>query len=558
MNEFGSPIAGGITAVRRNVSSNFFGAPRTQQAEPDPVTTNLLQQQSLAITNVSSQLETITQTLTSLNFSLNSIKQNLAISDTITRQREAAKQKREAILAEQGLREGKESALEAKIQNALVSPVQRVAQKTQGILSRLFESFLFLAGGWLTATGIDLIQALVEGNGEKIRRVGAIFTGGLVLIGGTITAVTIGLKKTLGLLTKFTLSLGKVAFGGALKIALLGVKKLLAVAAKTVLGGVVAGGISGAVAGGAAGGGIVGTFGLILDKFVNKGRSVISRFLKIVSNFFTKPIFKNLLRLDKTGKQLITGVEKTTGAKEFLKKLNPFKGKAQKEIVEEGGKKVLKETSKKIVKQGAKKGFLSIFKAGAKKLFSKLGGPFVTFIIELISGEGIGAALSAAAGFAAGAKVGAAIGAAIGAFFGGIGAGPGALIGGFIGGIIGESAMKRLYKGIKNMFFPPKELSEDDFEAVTIDGADLVESGNIVPLARTNNEEIAKEISNTDALEGQPTVVNVPADVTGGGDGATNGNAQNSSNDSQTLPSIPFDEANPHTLFATATTGVSD
>ena len=53
-------------------------------------------------------------------------------------------------------------------------------------------------------------------------------------------------------------------------------------------------------------------------------------------------------------------------------------------------------------------------------------------------------------------------------------------------------------------------------------------------------------------------MVNVPADVTGGGDGATNGNAQNSSNDSQTLPSIPFDEANPHTLFATATTGVSD
>ena len=556
MDEFGSPIAGGITAVRRNVSSSFFGAPRTQQAEPDPVTTNLLQQQSLAITNVSSQLETITQTLTSLNFSLNSIRQNLAISDTITRQREAAKQKREAILAEQGLREGKESALEAKIQNALVSPVQRVAQKTQGVLSRLFESFLFLAGGWLTATGIDLIQALVEGNGEKIRRVGAIFTGGLVLIGGTITAVTIGLKKTLGLLTKFTLSLGKVAFGGALKIALLGVKKLLAVAAKAVLGGAVAGGISGAVvAGGAAGGGIVGTFGLILDRFVNKGRSVISRFLK----FFTKPIFKKILRLDKTGKQLITGVEQTTKGKQLFKNVfkNPFK-KAGAEAVEEGGKKVLKETSKKIVKQGAKKGFLSIFKAGAKKLFSKLGGPFVTFIIELISGEGIGAALSAAAGFAAGAKVGAAIGAAIGAFFGGIGAGPGALIGGFIGGVIGESAMKRLYKGIKNMFFPPKELSEDDFEAVTIDEVELAESGNIVPLARTNNEEIAKEISNTDALEGQPTVINVPADVTGGGDGAVNGNAQNSSNDSQTLPSIPFDEANPHTLFATATTGVSD
>ena len=66
-------------------------------------------------------------------------------------------------------------------------------------------------------------------------------------------------------------------------------------------------------------------------------------------------------------------------------------------------------------------------------------------------------------------------------------------------------------------------------------------------------EEIARRVR--DAF---PDVHITLRDVTGGGDGATNGNAQNSSNDSQTLPSIPFDEANPHTLFATATTGVSD
>ena len=165
MDEFGSPISGGITAVRRNVSSNFFGAPQRPQAQADPVTTNLLQQQSLSITNVSRQLESITSTLVNLNFSLNSIRENLAVSETIERQREAAKQKRERILAEQGLREGKESALEAKIQNALVSPVRRVAQKAQFTLSRLFDAFLFLAGGWLTVTGFDLIQAIIEGNG---------------------------------------------------------------------------------------------------------------------------------------------------------------------------------------------------------------------------------------------------------------------------------------------------------------------------------------------------------------------------------------------------------
>ena len=42
MDEFGSPLIGGIRAVRRNISSSFFGAPR--QSQPDPVTTDLLQQ----------------------------------------------------------------------------------------------------------------------------------------------------------------------------------------------------------------------------------------------------------------------------------------------------------------------------------------------------------------------------------------------------------------------------------------------------------------------------------------------------------------------------------
>ena len=51
MDEFGSPLAGGIRAVRRNISSSFFGAPR--QAQADPVTTDLLQQQSLSLTSIS-------------------------------------------------------------------------------------------------------------------------------------------------------------------------------------------------------------------------------------------------------------------------------------------------------------------------------------------------------------------------------------------------------------------------------------------------------------------------------------------------------------------------
>ena len=127
-----SPLAGGLRGIRRTVSSNIFGGGRAVQAQPDPQTTNLLQQNSLALNNVSAQLTNINAQVAGLSGSLASIKENLAVSDSLARQREAAKQNRERILAEQGLREGKESQIESRIQQALTMPVKRVAQKVQG------------------------------------------------------------------------------------------------------------------------------------------------------------------------------------------------------------------------------------------------------------------------------------------------------------------------------------------------------------------------------------------------------------------------------------------
>ena len=109
-----SPIAGGIRAVRNTVSSSLFSARRAPvQAQPDTITTNLLQQNSLSLNNVSGQLTNISSQVSGLNGSLLAIKENLAVSDSLERQREAAKQNRERILAEQGLREGKESQIES-------------------------------------------------------------------------------------------------------------------------------------------------------------------------------------------------------------------------------------------------------------------------------------------------------------------------------------------------------------------------------------------------------------------------------------------------------------
>ena len=207
-----SPIAGGLRGIRRSVSSSIFtGRAVPPPVQPDPQTTSLLSQNSLSLTNVSSQLSSISAQIGQLNGSLETIKQNLAISDQLDRQREAAKQKREAILAEQGLREGKESELERKIQTALLSPVRRVATFARGILSRLGEFLFILTAGWLTDKVLSFIRLSSEGNIDELNKFKRKFLFDLAILGG------IGLTLTIGI-SKLVATIGSIA-GLALKFA---------------------------------------------------------------------------------------------------------------------------------------------------------------------------------------------------------------------------------------------------------------------------------------------------------------------------------------------------
>ena len=209
-----SPIAGGIRGIRRSVSSSIFtGRAVPPPVQPDPQTTSLLSQNSLTLTSVSAQLSSISDQILSLNNSLGVIKSNLDVSDQIDRQREAAKQKREAILAEQGLREGKESELERKIQTALLAPVRRVASFARGILSRLGEFLFILTAGWLTDKTLSFIRLTSEGNIDKLNEFKRKFLIDLALLGGIGLALTVGIGKIVatvgaisGLALKFAFS----------------------------------------------------------------------------------------------------------------------------------------------------------------------------------------------------------------------------------------------------------------------------------------------------------------------------------------------------------------
>ena len=557
-----SPLAGGISAVRRTVSSSVFGGRQAPvQAQPDPQTTNLLQQNSLALNNVSAQLTNISQQVSGLNGSLAAIQENLAVSDTLERQREAAKQNREAILAEQGLREGKESQIESRIQQALTFPVRRLAQKTQFGLSRLTNFFLILAGGWLTNTLVDMIQASADNNTDLFNQLKNKLQQQLLIVGGTMVAVSLGFKAILNGVSALAASALRLGKGGLLSIPF----RSIAFGLKT------------------------GALLLLNDKIIPKTGNPVADFAF------------NALAL---GGQLSL--------------INFLENKLFPQVGKEGVKTATKTATDTVVKEGTKsaiknvggKGFMGLLRKLALPLKGK-GGAIGAFLIDfLILGEDLDKAIAGAAGFFAGAKVGAAVGASIGALFGGVGAGPGALIGGFVGGIIGGNAMKSLLGGIKALFGfkterdPDEELTLDDdslqrkeeedvvvgmkrggivrgprinkdiipalltpgefiITRETTDriGASFFEALNkggmvdksITPVNKMDANNVAEKVSSLD--EGVPEIVTFPMAGQGGGADATSDGSGGEPADN--VPNIGFNDNNIHTLYASSIYGAN-
>ena len=601
MDEFGSPLAGGIQAVRRNISSSFLGAPR--QAQSDTVTTSLLQQQSLSIGTVSQQLSSISGTLGVVNANLKGIQENLSVSDTLERQREAAKQNRERILAEQGLREGKESELENKIQQSLTQPLQRIGVKTQSTLGGLTNSLLFLAGGWLTVTGIDLLQSMAEGNQDKINKLKVRFLGGLTIIAGTLTAITLGIRNTLRLLGGFTANVARVAFGGFLRAGLKGVQVLLAGLVKkaAMLGG-------GFLAGGGIGGLIKSYLGYkltdnIFSAITGGGKKKVARRLttniartmnpsKILSGTprNIKKITAGVNKIDDVAKpnlfskakRYLVGEGKNVGAMANPTTTGGVVGKA-KGVINRGLnplKNLIGNLFKKLPGKNVLAKLLSSVgvKGGLKTLFKRFGGPLATFIINLASGDGIGKALAATAGYAAAAAATAKILAPMLAL-----PIPGArILYGILvlaGGIAGEAAIRKLYDGILGLFGFGKKKDKDknkikDKNKTNVEGTSgnvsvkdrtysdeevdmlnaggtLDAAGNVVPI--NNGSKKATEISQVDD---SPEIITLPMPAASGG--VQEGGGAPAEKASSTLPSINFDSNNPHTLYATSVTGAGN
>ena len=554
-----SPLTGGIRAVRSTVSSSIFGGRQAPvQAQPDPQVTNLLNQNSLALNNVSAQLTNISSQVAGLNGSLAAIKENLSVSDTLERQREAAKRNREAILAEQGLREGKESQIESRIQQALTFPVRRLAQKTQFGLSRLTNFFLILAGGWLTNTVVNMINASADGNTDLFNQLKNTLQKQLLIVGGTMVAVSLGFKAILngvGALASTALRLGR---GG-----------LLQVPFRSITGALAAGTL----------------------------------------------LYMNSQLLPKTDNPVVNAIGIGVSTVAQISLFNFIKDKLFPGIGKKGTSAAAAATAKKTtetaVKTGAKLGFKGLLKKVAAPFRGK-GGFIGSFLIDvLLFGESIDRALAGAAGFLAGVKAGTAVGAAIGGLFGGVGAVPGAFIGGLIGGFLGPDIFKGIYDGIKRLFgfkvdkneeSDSGELQELSFDDGSLEevvgmrrggkvrgpsvnrdvvpamltpgefvmtketteriGASFFEALNkggmvdksITPINKMSLNNVAEKVSSLE--EGAPEILSFPIAGGGGGgsDAASDGSGGEATNN---VPNIGFNDDNIHTLYAASQYGAN-
>ena len=390
-----SPLAGSIRGIRRSVSSNVFSGRALPQQVSDPQQTSLLNQNSLTLTNVSSQLSGINERVSNINTSLNAIKENLTLSDELERNRQRAKEQREAQLAEQGLREGKESSLEKKVQFALLTPVRRVANFAKGLLGRLTDFLLIVAGGWLTDQILTFFRLKSDGNIDGLNRFKTKFLTDLLALGGIVLLFSVGLGKLLGAVKGIGLLAFQLTFTNIL------VKPFQFLSA-FILGNIskflnfIRLGVSGAFRFLKSGGGRgVRAGGSILKNLgIAGGVSIFAGFFdKIKAKMGFKP--KGLPKGKVPGFGFFNAIVAFTYALDGINDFNESKARGN-----------------------------NNFQAFVESV-TRVATDFAVYLG------------SVKAGTFAGAKIGGALGGLIGTFFGGIGAVPGALIGAKAGGIIG-------------------------------------------------------------------------------------------------------------------------
>ena len=206
-----------INRPRFRISRYSFLTPPSQQnaavGQGIDLNANAIRQNTAAIQTINASLANIGGQIVLLNKTLVDISTQVRGSALLDQIREQEKQKRERILAEQAVRDNKESGIERKVQSALAKPLQKIGQKAQGVLQRLGSFFTILLAGFLGGQTLKFIGGLITGNKNALIEVRDTLLKNLKFI----IPIFLALTGTLGIITRSLVRLGFRIAGSAFR-----------------------------------------------------------------------------------------------------------------------------------------------------------------------------------------------------------------------------------------------------------------------------------------------------------------------------------------------------
>ena len=206
-----------INRPRFRISRYSFLTPPSQQnaamGQGIDLNANAIRQNTAAIQTINGSLANIGGQIALLNKTLVDISTQVRGSALLDQIREQEKQKRERILAEQAVRDNKESGIERKVQSALAKPLQKIGQKAQGVLARLGRFFTILLAGFLGGQTLKFIGGLITGNKNALTEVRDTLLRNLKFI----IPIFLTLTGTLGIITRSLVRLGFRIAGSAFR-----------------------------------------------------------------------------------------------------------------------------------------------------------------------------------------------------------------------------------------------------------------------------------------------------------------------------------------------------
>jgi hypothetical protein len=199
--------------ARTRVSSNVFGrggalVAINKQSDSGTLVTTAIQNQTENISSLQGQINSLRAEVNDFRTALSRITDLIAYDSVLEQNRLKQEQEEQRRATEQGLRIGRESLVERKIQNALVAPVQAIAQRTQSILDRVKQFFTTLFIGWFANKGIETLKALSEGNGRKLEEIRDNVLKGLGIAAGTLFLLNGGFFAIAATITRLSLKIG--------------------------------------------------------------------------------------------------------------------------------------------------------------------------------------------------------------------------------------------------------------------------------------------------------------------------------------------------------------